>query len=98
GFALVCRITRIRRTDRGGHPRAASPGEGDVLRAGLRVERVRVSCPAEDLYRGGEGPDGPILRPIRRGARLPDGCCRPGPQGRLHLDSIGSAALPARAG
>ena len=57
-----------------------------------------LSAAAEDLHRGGEGPDGPVLRPVRRGARLSDGRRRAGPQGRLHLDGAGPPPLPARAG
>ena len=38
-----------------------------------------------------------VLRPVRRGARLPARRRRPGPQRRLHLHGAGSAALPARA-
>ena len=78
--------------------RTAAPGQGDVLRPGLRAERLRPGRTAEDLHRGGQGPDGPVLRPVRRGARLPAVRRRPGPQGRLHLDGAGPSALPARAG
>ncbi len=98
GPALVCSVARIRRADRRGHRRAAAPGQGDVVRAGLRAERLRIGRAAENLHRGGQGPDGPVLRPVRRGARLPDGRRRAGPQGRLHLDGAGPPALPARAG
>ena len=44
--------------DRRGHPRTAAPGQGDVLRAGLRADRVRPGPAAEDLHRGSQGPDG----------------------------------------
>ena len=57
-----------------------------------------LALAAEDLHRRGQGPDGPVLRPVRRGARLPARRRRPGPQGRLHLHGAGPAALPAGAG
>ena len=37
GPALVRRVAGVRRADRRGHRRAAAPGQGDVLRAGLRA-------------------------------------------------------------
>ena len=84
--------------DRRGHRRTAAPGQGDVVWAGLRVERLRVGRAAEDLHRGGQGADGSVLRPVRRGARLPAVGGRPGPQGRLHLDGVRPPAVSARAG
>ena len=71
GSALVRRVAGILRPDRRGHRRAAAPGQGDVLRAGIRVERLRPGRAAEDLHRGSQGADGAVLRPVRRGARLP---------------------------
>ena len=37
GPALVRRVAGVRRADRRGHRRAAAPGQGDVLRAGVRA-------------------------------------------------------------
>ena len=86
------------RADRRGHRRAAAPGQGDVLRAGVRAVGLRPGRAAEDLHRGSQGADGAVLRPVRRGARLPARGRRPGPQGRLHVDGVRQAALPAGAG
>ena len=69
--ALVRRVAGLRRADRGGDRRTAAPGQGDVLRAGLRSERLRVVRSAEDLHRRSQRADGSVLRPVRRGARLP---------------------------
>ena len=98
GPALLRRVAGVRRPHRRGHRRTAPPGEGDVLRSRVRAERLRPCRPAEDLHRGGEGPDGPVLLPVRRGARLPDGRRRPGAQGRLHVDRVRPQALSARVG
>ena len=62
------------------------------------LSRVRSGGAAEDLHRGSQGADGAVLRPVRRGARLSARCRRPGPQGRLHVDGAGPAALSAGAG
>ena len=95
--ALVCRVAGLRGADRGSDRRTAAPGQGDVLRPGLRPERVRVVRPAQDLHRGSQGPDGAVLRPVRRSARLSARRRRAGPQGRLHLDgaSAGVAICPS---
>ena len=98
GPALVRRVAGVLRPDRRGHRRAAAPGQGHVLRAGVRVERLRPGRAAEDLHRGSQGADGAVLQPVRRGARLPARSRRPGPQGRLHVDGVRQAALSAGAG
>ena len=62
------------------------------------LSRLRPGRAAEDLHRRSQGADGAVLRPVRRGARLPARRRRPGAQGRLHLDGVRQAALPAGAG
>ena len=59
---------------------------------------LRPRGPVEDLHRGSQGADGAVLRPFRRGARLPARGRGPGAQGRLHVDGAGSSALPAGTG
>ncbi len=98
GPALVRRVEGLLGADRRGHARAPPTGQGDVLRAGVRTQCLRPRGPVEDLHRGSQGADGAVLRPFRRGARLPARGRRPGPQGRLHVDGAGSSALPAGTG
>ena len=98
GPALVRGVTRVQRADRRGHRRAAAPGEGDVLRVGVRTVGLRAGGATEDLHRGSQGADGAVLRPVRRGARLSARRRRPGPQGRLHVDGVRQAAVPAGIG
>ncbi len=50
---------------------APAPGQGDELRPGVRAVRVRPVPAARHQGRGGAGADGRLLRPLRRGARLP---------------------------
>ena len=96
GPAHVRRDAGVRAAGRAGHPGAAPADQGDVLRAGLRAVRVRPVRPAEDLRRRGEGADGGVLRPVRRGARLPAAHRRAGPDGRLHRDGLRPPAVRAR--
>ena len=63
-----------------GRPRAAPPGQGDDLRAGLRPVGVRAEPAAQDHARRGARADGRLLRPVRRGARLPALGRRRGPR------------------
>ena len=70
--------------------RDAHEGQGDVLRPGLRAERVRpVEAAAHRAVRGPH-PDDRVLRPLRRGARLPPQRRRAGARGRLHRDDLRS--------
>ena len=99
GPALVRRVAGVRRADRRGHRRAAAPGQGDVLRAGLRaVSAYGLAAQLKISTEEAKVQMDAVLRPVRRGARLPARRRRPGPQGRLHLDGARPAALPAGAG
>ena len=80
----------------GRHPGDAQQGQGDELRPGLRPVGVRAVQAAHHLHRRGAGPDGRVLRPVRRGARLPARGRGRGPRHRLHRHDARSAPLPAR--
>ena len=79
-----------------GHAGPAGQDQGDELRPGLRAVRLRAVPAAAHLGRRGARADGRVLRPVRRGARLPARGGRPGPPHRLHRDHAGAAPLPAR--
>ena len=98
GPALVRGVARVQRADRRGHRGAAAPGEGDVVRVGVRTVGLRAGGATEDLHRGSQGADGAVLRPVRRGSRLSARRRRSGPQGRLHVDGVRQAAVPAGIG
>ena len=74
----------------------AQQGQGDELRPGLRPVGVRAVQAAHHLHRRGAGPDGRVLRPVRRGARLPARGRGRGPRHRLHRHDARPAPLPAR--
>ena len=57
----------------------AQQDQGDVLRPGLRAQRVRSVQAADHLDERGGRADGHVLRPVRRGARLPAASWSPRP-------------------
>ena len=71
GPAHLRRLAGLRRAGRAGRPRAAPPGQGDVLRPGLRAVGLRPGRPAAHPGRRGQGADGGLLRAVRRHPRLP---------------------------
>ncbi len=77
-------------------PGDAQQGQGDELRPRLRAVGVRAVQAAHHLHRRGAGPDGRVLRPVRRGARLPARGRGRGPGHRLHRHDARPAPLPAR--
>ena len=76
--------------------RDAQQGQGDELRPGLRAVGVRAVQAADHLHGRGAGADGRVLRPVRRGARLPARGRGRGPRHRLHRHDARPAPLPAR--
>ena len=73
---------------RGRHPGDAHEGQGDVVRPRLRALRVRaLEAAAHRADRGEAAHDG-VLRPVRRGARLPAVLGRAGEDRRLHRDDL----------
>ena len=70
--------------------------QGDELRPRVRVERLRSEPAAAHRDVRGQGPDGRVLRAVRRRPDLPALARRGRPAHRVHRDDPGPAPLPAR--
>ena len=90
------RVAGLRRRARGRHGEMRSKVKAMSYGLAYGLSAFGLSKQLDDLDRRGAGPDGRVLRPFRRGARLPPRRGRRGTHHRLHPDDAGPPPLPAR--